>query len=113
MRPLLIVAALWALYCNNADAGYANASPPPGWAAAAPGSERATYRAAANELWTSTNTVRTTATLNVGGRAVTMPAGFRMAANAGRYAGRFAFGPLGAAALILLPLAYEWYTNNG
>lgn len=113
MQPLLTLGALCAfLVSGGAWAGYANASPPAGWTAGT-GSERAMFRAAANESWAPDRTVRTTATLNVGGRAVTMPAGMRMAANAGRFAARFAFGnPLLFAAGLALPLAYNWFQGQ-
>ncbi len=76
------------LFSLNTHAGYAQATPPAGWS---PGTGAgATYRAAANEAWLS-STVRTNAALNVGGKAVQVPATMRLAANAPRFAARFLF----------------------
>lgn len=90
VRLGIVFAALCGIQVT-ASAGYANVSPPSGWSAPASAGERAMYRAAANETWLA-NTVRTTGTLNVGGRAVTMPVAMRLAANAPTFAARAMFG---------------------
>lgn len=84
-KPL--IAALLALLGASAHAGYAQAVPPPGFTTGPSGGEmgRFGYAKAANEAWSS-GTVRTTASLNVGGRTVTMPAAMRFASNAPRFA---------------------------
>lgn len=89
-KPL--IAALLALLGASAHAGYAQAVPPPGFTTGPSGGEmgRFGYAKAANEAWTS-GTVRTTASLNVGGRTVTMPAAMRFAANAPRFAAGLLF----------------------
>jgi hypothetical protein len=79
----LITATALATLAPFAFAGYAQLAPPAGWSTSA---GAATYVRAANESWTAAGTVRTNASLNVGGRAVTMPASMRFAANAGRVA---------------------------
>ena len=89
-KPL--IAALLALLGASAHAGYAQAVPPAGFSELdrAASSGRWGYAKAANEAWTSA-TVRTTASLNVGGRTVTMPAAMRFASNAPRYAAGILF----------------------
>jgi hypothetical protein len=115
MRFILLIGALWWVLFGvpQAHAGYAQLSPPAGWTAAASATERATYRAAANEAWL-TATVRTSAALSVGGEAVTMPAALRLAANAGRFAGGFAFGnPYLLLAVVGGSIIFDWYAQNG
>lgn len=86
---------------------YANAQPPAGWSAGT--GAGATYRAAANESWLS-STVRTNASLNVGGKAVQLPATMRLAANAPRFAARFLFGnPAIAVGSVVLT---AWLANS-
>lgn len=84
----LIAASLLSL-SGLACAGYAQATPPKGWVpppagSGAPGGFVGT--SAANTATFAQNTVRTNASLNVGGRIVTIPAEFRFAQNAPRYA---------------------------
>lgn len=84
----LIAASLLSL-SGLACAGYAQATPPKGWVpppagSGAPGGFVGTN--AANTATFVQNTVRTNASLNVGGRIVTIPAQFRFAQNASRYA---------------------------
>lgn len=84
----LIAASLLSL-SGLACAGYAQAIPPKGWVpppagSGAPGGFVGT--SAANTATFAQNTVRTNASLNVGGRIVTIPAEFRFAQNAPRYA---------------------------
>lgn len=84
----LIAASLLSL-SGLACAGYAQATPPKGWVpppagSGAPGGFVGT--SAANTATFIQNTVRTNASLNVGGRIVTIPAQFRFAQNASRYA---------------------------
>lgn len=84
----LIAASLLSL-SGLACAGYAQATPPKGWVpppagSGAPGGFVGT--SAANTATFVQNTVRTNASLNVGGRIVTIPAEFRFAQNAPRYA---------------------------
>lgn len=89
---LWVVAALVGGFSLNANAGYAQLAPPPGWSAGT--GAGATYAKAANDVWSTAGTVRTNAALNVGGRTVTVPAAMRLASNAPRFA---------AAALFLSP----------
>lgn len=88
----LVIGALLALLGASAHAGYAQAVPPAGFSQIDPAAStgRWGYAKAANEAWTS-STVRTTASLNVGGRTVTMPAAMRFATNAPRYAAGILF----------------------
>lgn len=113
-RNKSLIAALLGLFSIGVQAGYAQSVPPPGWSSATSPTSRSMYRAAANEAWGAANTVRTTTALNVGGRAVTIPATMRMAANAGQFAARFAWGGPGAmAAMILIPLAIDYFADQG
>ena len=77
-------------------AGYAQLTPPPSWSAGtgavvgAGGAFNASQAVAANAATLSAEgTVLTNASLNVGGRMVTIPASMRFAANAGRFAANF------------------------
>lgn len=83
-RAALILAA--SLLCGSVHAGYAQLAPPEGWSGG--GGAAATYRypSAANAASYSGGAVRANAILNVGGKAVTVPAAMRMASNAGRIA---------------------------
>ena len=87
-----LIAVLVLAFAGTAHAGYAQAVPPAGFSELdrAASSGRWGYAKAANEAWTSA-TVRTTASLNVGGRTVTMPAAMRFASNAPRYAAGILF----------------------
>lgn len=95
-KPYRIHARRWfcALYLGGlsltAHAGYAQLSPPQGWSAGA--GATATYQpppgGAANTGWYY-GRATANATLNFGGRAVTVPASMRMAANAPRIAAGF------------------------
>lgn len=80
-KLLAVLAAI--VVSGHAHAGYANPSPPMGWGGNS--SSGWTYsRTAANSAW-SGGSAAAQVTQNVGGRAVTMPASMRMAANAGKY----------------------------
>lgn len=83
----LIAASLLSL-SGLASAGYAQASPPKGWVPppAGSGAVGGFTASSANAATLSQGTVRTNASLNVGGRMVTIPAEFRFAQNAPRYA---------------------------
>jgi Neisseria meningitidis TspB protein len=109
-----LVALLFGIFAGGVHAGYAQATPPAGWSPATTSTERGMFRAAANEAWGAGNTVRTTASMNVGGRAVTMPAAMRMASNAPRFAARAMFGhPLLLLGGLALPYAFEWAQSKG
>lgn len=87
----IVFAGLLALAGASAHAGYAQLAPPPGFAPMPTASpERWGYAKAANEAWVN-NTVRNTASLNVGGQAVKVPALQRLAANAPRFAAAAVF----------------------
>lgn len=107
----LLFAAAAALGMSSALAGYAYPSPPAGYSRVG---DAWTYRAANASEWLG-STVRTNATLNVGGRAVTIPAALRMAANAPRFAAASIFTPAGyalAAASVLGPIAYDLWNQH-
>jgi len=83
----LVSAAVLSLACVGAYAGYAQVAPPPGWSAGAGGAGGLFNGVAAgNSAQFLESTVRTNAALNVGGRAVSVPATLRFAANAPRIA---------------------------
>ena len=77
-----------------AHAGYAQATPPAGWSAGGGAGGAFTGTKAANGATFLSSSVTTNASLNVGGRAVSIPATMRFAANAPR---------LAAAAVMLHP----------
>ncbi|MDH1816119.1 virulence factor TspB C-terminal domain-related protein [Comamonas aquatica] len=80
-----LIAAL-ALSAGSAFAGYAQATPPVGWSAGGGAGGAFTGTKAANGATFLSGSVSTNASLNVGGRAVSMPATMRFAANAPRVA---------------------------
>ncbi|MFN4035665.1 virulence factor TspB C-terminal domain-related protein [Comamonas aquatica] len=88
-----LIAAL-ALSAGSAFAGYAQATPPAGWSAGGGAGGAFTGTKAANGATFLSGSVSTNASLNVGGRAVSMPATMRFASNAPRVA---------AAAIMLHP----------
>ncbi len=81
---LFVAAALGSL--QVAHAGYAQATPPAGWSAGGGAGGAFTGTKAANGATFLSGSVSTNASLNVGGRAVSMPATMRFAANAPRVA---------------------------
>lgn len=83
-RAALILAA--SLLCGSVHAGYAQLAPPPGWTGGGGAASTFSYPSAANAATLTDGTVRTNASLNVGGRAVQVPASMRLAANAPRIA---------------------------
>lgn len=118
-KHLLLVPSViaWA-FSSSAFAGYAQLKPPQGFTPSTATSP-ATYAKAANEAWLQ-KTVRTSASLNVGGRAVTVPVSMRLSANAGQYlTGRIGAGLLGGpaglavtAGLLVLPSVIDWYSQQ-
>lgn len=100
----LTFGALLASISFVASAGYAQPSPPSGWGGSA-GSW--TYRAANASEWLS-GTVRTNASLSVGGRTVAIPAAIRVAANAGTFASRWMF----ANPLLLTAAGAAWLASQ-
>lgn len=82
---LVAIALLW-LIAAPAFAGYANLQAPAGWVKTSAG---ATYKAPAG-FAANNGVFHTTATVNVGGRVVTVPAGMRVAANAASAVALFA-----------------------
>lgn len=83
-RAALILAA--SLFCGSVHAGYAQLAPPPGWTGGGGAAATFSYPSAANAATFSNGTVLTNSSLNVGGKAVQVPASMRIAANAGRVA---------------------------
>lgn len=81
---LAAVAALGSV--QVAHAGYAQVTPPAGWAAGGGAGGSFVGTKAANTATFLSGNVTTNASLNVGGRAVTVPATMRFAANAPRIA---------------------------
>lgn len=109
----LIASVVLLMFMRVAYAGYAQLSPPAGWSKGTSGSS--VYRAAANDA-VFKNTVRTTASMSVGGRAVTMPASMRFAANAPRVAAVFGFTPAGIAVIVAAGVGsvlYNYYKSGG
>lgn len=97
----LAAACLLAFAGFSAHAGYAQLAPPPGFAPMPAAAPIARYGyAAANEAAWVNQTVRTTASLNVGGQAVKIPVAMRLAANAPRFASAALFAHPGLRAAI-------------
>jgi len=123
---LLIVAAAAAAFMSNANAFYVTLSPPVGFSSAGAVN---TYNFARSASLASTTIATASATsaastrgsvilanaaINVGGRAVAVPVGMRLAANAAMIGSKFSFGnPAIFAASILVPIAWQWYVGNG
>lgn len=111
-KSLALGAVLLAVLCGNANAGYAQVAVPPGWSGSAGGWTFNPSVGAANGSTFLNNTVRTNTALNVGGRAVTMPAAVRFAANAPRIAARFAFANPAMMLASGAYFAYQYYKDN-
>lgn len=108
VRGGLLAAALVGGF-QVANAGYAQAIPPAGFSRTG---DAWTYRAANANEWLA-NTVRTNATLNVGGRSITLPAAMRMASNAPRFAAAATFGnPLLLVGVMGLGYLYDRFKNQ-
>ncbi|ABX34740.1 hypothetical protein Daci_2100 [Delftia acidovorans SPH-1] len=124
LRALVILAAC--AFSGACIAGYAQLAPPVGWSPTSVGGSAGTFNLgnAANGSSLVGNTVRTTASLNVGGRAISVPASMRFAQNAPKFlAGRVGSalaigggaaltGGLSVAAALLLPIAVEWWQQT-
>ncbi|OWG16903.1 hypothetical protein KDK82_0364 [Delftia sp. K82] len=124
LRALVILAAC--AFSGACIAGYAQLAPPVGWSPTSVGGSAGTFNLgnAANGSSLVGNTVRTTASLNVGGRAISVPASMRFASNAPKFlAGRVGAslalggsaaltGGLSVAAALLLPIAVEWWQQT-
>ena len=82
----LTLALFLCLGTTAAHAGYAQAKPPQGWSTSGFNGSKA-----ANNASYYPGGVRTSPTVNVGGKAVTMPANLGFAANAPRFAGAVLF----------------------
>lgn len=82
----LTLALFLCLGTAAAHAGYAQAKPPQGWSTSGFNGPKA-----ANNTSYYPGGVRTSPTINVGGKTVTMPANLRFAANAPRFAGAVLF----------------------
>jgi len=80
-RAALVILALFALFSSPAYAGFALAKPPAGWVKSQAG---ATFKAP-HTFPGNDGYFRTTATVNVGGRVVDLPAGLMVAANAASF----------------------------
>lgn len=118
-----LIAAL-ALSAGSAFAGYAQATPPAGWSAGGGTGGAFTGTKAANGATFLSGSVSTNASLNVGGRAVSMPATMRFAANAPRVAAAAVMlhpglrtaasiaGWLGLAGLFYDPISGLWKSDN-
>lgn len=100
-------------------AGYAQLKPPPGWStgmgAAVPGQAGVfNFGKAANDAITKGGTVLTNASLNVGGKMITVPVGMRVAANAATFAASYSFGnPWIFGTLAVGSAAYNWFKESG
>lgn len=82
----LTLALFLCLGSTAVHAGYAQAKPPQGWSTSGFNGTKA-----ANNASFYPGGVRTSASINVGGKSVTMPANLRFAANAPRFAGAVIF----------------------
>lgn len=82
----LTLALFLCLGTTAAHAGYAQAKPPQGWSTSGFNGPKA-----ANNTSYYPGGVRTSPTINVGGKTITMPANLRFAANAPRFAGAVLF----------------------
>lgn len=105
-----LIAACLASIAIHAHAGYAQVSPPANWTESA---GKYFYKAASNDLSFSNGVRGAAGVINVGGSAVNMPAAYRFAPNAARFAAGFAFGnPALLLGLGAASLAYSWYKDN-
>lgn len=122
MDHLFKLVALTGFFCaSSAWAGYAQISTPEGFRPVpvqgqAFTTSKWTYQASANRSWSGAGTVLSNSSLNVGGRAITVPLGMRTAANAGRYVLRGLAGGwigVGLAAALAVPEVVSWLDDAG
>lgn len=112
----LVAALACAFAAGSVHAGYAQLAPPAGWTSTPGVSGSFAIGNASNAATLANGTVRTNAALNVGGRAISVPASMRFAANAPRIAAAVIFQhPLvrtaaGIAALLALT-SITWDEN--
>jgi len=88
VRKLHLLVALLCLVARSAIAGYAYPSPPPTWGGSA-GAWTYGGSVAANAPWVN-GSAAASVTTQVGGKAITVPASMRLAANAGQFVARAA-----------------------
>lgn len=111
-RPKLVILALALCFCGVALAGYANVAPPASFTGNS--STGWFYKVAANDVSFANGVRGASGVINVGGRAVTMPAAFRFAANAGRIGARAVFlNPAWMVAVVAGSILYEYYHQQG
>lgn len=79
----VLIAVLLVMLSGASWAGFAQLAPPPGWSGAAGGYS---MPSASNAATFSGGFSGPGGSMNIGGKAVTMPAAYRFAANAGRFA---------------------------
>lgn len=107
---LKLVALASLLLCGSAFAGYAQVTPPLSFTNAAGVLQ---YQAAANDVSFANGVRGASGVMNVGGRAITMPAAYRFASNAGQIAARAAFlNPAWFIGASALTLAYNYYQSQ-
>lgn len=104
---VVILGALLALLSLPANAGYALAKPPSGWVKSQDGIQmfKAPHTFPGNDGY-----FRTTATVNVGGRIVDVPAGLKVAANAASFAVPFIRSTPGG---LIGTAVIQWLMMNG
>jgi len=98
------------LGASGSWAGYAQLAPPPNWVAN-------TIKVAANDVSFAGGVRSASAVVQVAGTAVTMPAAYRFAANAGSVAASAAFANPGIFAALAIGstayAAYQWFKDAG
>lgn len=114
------VGGLVGLFSCNASAFYASAVPPAAWSAAGTAATYATQGAAASaaafeRAFPGGFTGGTAAaTVNAGGSTATrLPFAFRFASGAARSFAGFAFSNPLMMTMVLAPIAYNWFKDNG
>lgn len=98
-------------FMSQAHAGYAQVTPPANWTTSAGATM---YKAAANDISFANGVRGSAGVVNVAGRAVTMPAAYRFAANAAPTAARYAFGhPALFVGVLATSAAYAYFKDQG
>lgn len=109
-RSKLVALAALAFLASSVNAGYAQVKPPFNWQNV---SGVASIKVAANDASFAGGVRSAPGVINVGGRAVTMPAAYRFAANAGTIAARAAFlNPTLFVVGTAAALAYTYFTDE-
>ena len=106
-----LVALALLLSSASSQAFFNDLAAPPNWTHS--NGTAGTYRAAATDVSYAGGVRGSPATLNLGGRAITVPVAYKYAANASKVAAVLAFANPALLLLSTAAVAYSWYVDSG